>query len=603
MKRTAVIVAILAAVAGDARSENDRIDLRLRTIPPPPIASLAMRGNGDGPIFQPRETRKIGDGPVFQVRETRGEASPATSPRSAAPGGVGAAARATAEEPTEATDGGEYRALPESWRDVEERVIFRVNAGYGLDSAATSGDVARSGVAPDDVTDPYGNRYAATRQYLLGDAVLGSRGVLVPSLNTYLLAQYSLDAGGDTFSAFPGVYDARDGRAVLVHSAYAEVEGIGGPGTPLDKLFVRAGRQYRHGGARFISHFDGVTAAYDVPAFELSGFVGRRVALFLDDDPGLLGGAGLALRGRDLAGVPVDLSVDYLRFDGDRSYLELVGRVGLPGEIKLALFGRAVDHGAAAGMDEEEDEGDGDAGGFGLGRLGARARAPVGHRLFVTAEVERIFAREAAYDYINPVPVDVVTVGEELGPGLALDRGADETRVGATAMALVTRSIEAYGFARASLVADGGASGFVRPYREGGGAARLLLGRRASASGQYKLRLHELDADANEAGTAFGDTGGSGVSSFHEVSGELRYSLGHRKATAAAGAYLRVYALQTPYAEVSNDTRGGGRFDVQWWATKMFRIRASGEVAQASPAYARELGLLASVRVLAEASF
>ena len=503
-----------------------------------------------------------------------------------------ATATASTDAAAEVELTGGYTAIPTTWRDVQERVIFKVNVGYELDDGPASGDIHKGGVAPGDVRTGDGEALEETRQYLLGDAVFGSRGVLMPSLNTYFLSQYAIAAEGDTsFATLNSVYDQEGGRALLVHAGYAELDGWGEQG-PLSKVFVRAGRQFRYGASMFVTNFDGVSAGYDDRGYEVTGFVGRRVSLYFEDDPGVLGGGGVTLRGQDLVGVPVDVALDYLNFEGDRQYIELSGRYKhQPTGLKLYLLSRVVDNGDLA---EEQ--------GMGLGRVGLRARYPVSRRILVTGDVEYVTAHEVAYDFLAPSRADVVDVVDAgQAAALGFDPPQDALRVGAMVMAMLGRDVEAFAFGRANLPSDESQSAFDTPYEELGVAAQAGLGRALRINGQYKLRVHQLSDGG--AGDPFFDASSAGVSQFHELACELRYSLGYRKATATAGAYVRVYDFQTPYAEVDNDSRAGGRLDFDYWLSRALRVKAAGEVAQPSPTFFSDVGMLASVRVLMEAAF
>ncbi len=501
-----------------------------------------------------------------------------------------------------------YRPVPESWRDVQERVMFRLNVGYGFDSGAASGDVGKSGFAPDTITDPNGNEFTETRNYFLGDATVGSRGILLPSLNTYFLSQYRFDLdGASQFASLNNVYDSEGGRALLVHAAYAEIEGadvIGLPG-----LHIRGGRQFRYGSAMFVTKFDGISAAYDDPGFEVSGFFGRRASVFFGDDPGLVGGAGAQVRLEELAGVPVDLGVDYLFFDGGaevdldgdgesedlaRSYVELRGRYTPSEKLRFIARGRLASNGDHLHDGEVENDG------MALARLGLNVRAQMTPKIAAIADVDQSFAGEVSYDYINPNPVDVVNVAEQLGIGL--DAPVDETRVGARLSAVVSPGLELYGFARANIVSES-TSGFFRNWQEGGAAISRRLGGAATLTGQYKLRLTDLDDEANAVGTAFADTSGSGVSSFHEIAGELWYVVPQWKLRAAGGGYFRVYNLQSPYAEVEQDGRAGMRVEADYGLNRHARLKLAAEGAQPSPTFASELSMLVSIRGLMEVLF
>ena len=529
-------------------------------------------------------------------------------PAPPAPAVAGPAIAAGADAAADATIDTGFKVVPTDIRDLQERVIFKVNVGYGLDSAPASGDPLRSGFVPDDITDPDGNALAEQRQYLLGDAILGTRGILMPSLHTYFLSQYSLDAdGASQFASLNNVYDQRDGRALLVHSAYAEIDDLEDDESILGRLFLRAGRQFRYGSTMFIANFDGVSGGYDSPGFEATGFFGQRVSLFFGDDPGLLGGGGIKVRLKDLVNVPVDLSADYLYFDGggpadetlddgtdfSRQYLELAARTNLAG---WRFYGRArlADNGVLRADEMGQEPG------FKLGRLGLEGRKAFGKSFVLIADVEQRFEDEVAYDFLMPNPTDVLDIAERLGIGLDPQQA---TRVSARGSYMVTRASELYAFVRANLASGVEESGFNRSWQEAGAAVSHRVGRKIFATAQYKLRLTDLDDDANQVGDEFTNTAGTGVGEFHELAADARYSLGYRTMTVGAGAYYRVYDVQSPYAVVSDDGRGGARFDVDYWFSEALRAKFAGEVAQPSPAFAPELDTIFSIRALLEAIF
>jgi|GEM_PF-2864460 len=548
---------------------------------------------------------------------------------------------------------GSYDRIPTSLRDAEERVIFRFNLGYRVDQAGANGDVGLNGAAPGQVNAPDGQSFEEGRQYFVGDLAVGSRGVLTPSLNTYLLANYQFDTdGASQFAALNNVYDARDGGAVLVKAGYAEIDGLGEVSPALDGLFVRAGRQFHQGAAVFITHFDGLQASYDINGVEVGGFFGRRVSLFLNNaddferpdffgrrqtlrnDPGLLGGANVTLRGQQLLGVPADLDIEYLFFDGGsdleinnvslaRQYLEAASRIKLAGNTRVYVRARLSDNGDRCDgqillMDptnrESNDavcQGAVDEGGLGLGRVSVQVRKPFGKKLLAVAEAEHIFDGEAGYDFISPSAIDIVNVGNQIGLGFV--PYADTTRLGARVSYAIDRELEVYGFARAQLAADS-TSGFNETYQELGAAAAANLGRAIDLLAQYKVRLRQLDDDANGEDALFFDTSGSGPTMFQELSGEARYSFGYRKAgqasmgsyrkaTVGLGGYLRVLSLETPFVETTNDARAGARFTGNYWISKMLRVHAAGEIAQPSSTFAPEIGTIVSVRGLLEARF
>lgn len=489
----------------------------------------------------------------------------------------------------------QYKPIPTELRDFKERVIFRTNIGYGLDSTRLSGRVGQNGFAPGQIVDGQGREFSQQRQYLMGDAVVGSRGILMPSLNSYFLSRFSFNAGGETFNASNHVYDGDESQHLLIRAAYAEVDGIGDdPESPLHSLFVRAGRQYRYGASRFVSNFDGLSVAYKHEKVEPSVFVGQRVSLFFQDDPGLVAGAGIKFHGKEIVDYPVDLNLDFLRFDGGsapaRLTLEANGRARISESTRVYVRGRFV------------DDGSGGADSSGLGRFGVQLRQSLGRSLLIVADLERKYASEFAYDFVGSNSVDVVNVGQEFG--LALGKAQESTLFSGRVNYQLNDKTELYGLFRKRLVEDESqGDAFNRPFQEVGLAAAALVGKRLHATGQYKLRNTALNSSSNILGSNFDDTAGTGTTRMHEVSTEARYNFGKKKAHAAVGAYVRLYDVETPYRSLSGDGRGGGRFDLGYWPTSVFRIRATGELAQPSQVMASEMSLLVSLRLMLEASF
>src|SRR5262249_55854369 len=135
---------------------------------------------------------------------------------------------------------------------AEPEVHYRLNVGYGADSARATGLSAING---------FESKRTLFRNYMFGDAAFGAHGLPVASLDTYFAASYYYDfLGKDPNSPFTTIYDRQDqdGRALLIRSAYAELDPASQGETP---LFLRAGRQFRLGAG--IAHFDGVSIGYD----------------------------------------------------------------------------------------------------------------------------------------------------------------------------------------------------------------------------------------------------------------------------------------------------------------------------------------------------
>ncbi len=565
MNRSAVTMLFVVALCTQAEAKNISataksrvLDLRVKEMPSAEVSSLQMRV---------LEMRVLADASDTQPTPETSTVAPVLTPQLRS----------------------SYSPLPQGKRDLRKRVVFKTNVGYGLDMSRSSGLAGVGGLTASELRDAGGNALATQRHYLLGDAIVGSQGILRPSLNTYFLSRFRLDAGGTEFAARQTVYDSSDRLPLQIRAGYAEIKGLGGEtGGFLDSIFVRAGRQFRYGADRFVSNFDGLSVAYDHRVASVSSFVGRRVSSFFDDKSGVVAGVGLKLHGDELLNYPIDLNMDYLRFDPGvslpgRQLIEAQSRARVARKTLIYLRGRFIDDEASDSL------------GAGIGRLGASVRQTISHRLLLVVDAERNFAREVNYDYVGASPIDIINVGQSLGLGIGVP--VDSTLLGARANYQVTRDIEAYAFYRNRIVHDAAqADAFSRPFQELGLAASSRIGKRVTTEAQYKYRRRTLQVDTE-------DMFEGGSKELHEISAQARYSLGIKKASASFGGYLRINQLETPFVSIQNDSLGGGRFDVGYWPTSLIRVRAEGEIARPSQTLSPDLDALMSVRLVLEASF
>ncbi len=491
-------------------------------------------------------------------------------------------------------------------RDYEERVTARLNAGFAVDSGRASGEPTLSGALPNQTIAPRGQQFNQFRPYFLGDAVLGTRGFLVPSMQTYFLSQFSFQAEGPSqFNALNNVYDSRSGRGLLLYAAYAEADGFGPKDSLISKVKFRAGRQFHYGSSRFVANFDGISASLVQPDYKVTAFGGRRASAFFWRDPGYLGGLSFRYTNRELLGAPLSIGADYLfitaagvrdvdddgqnEFDSlTRHYLELSARTRVK-EARVRLNARLVDNG------DFTDKGKG------LARLGIAIRWPMlDNKLLLYLATEHRLARAVSYDFISPAPQDVVDLTTQLGVGL--DAPEDATR-GTLRLSAMWGRLETLIFARANLVSESNLSGFQQDWFEQGLAIAAQINAQLNLNLQYKSRFLDLQTKVAETGDEFRDTSGAGAKTFHEVSGEIRYARSKRSLSGSAGAYFRVYDFRSPYANVNSDSRGGGRVLVNYWVNKKAKLKFAGEVAQLSPTFARELSTLFSFRAIGEFLF
>jgi hypothetical protein len=537
-----------------------------------------------------------------------------------------------AAEPTDAAaaDAAEssltsFTPIPRSARDWAERVTLKVRLGMELDSAGASGDPVRGGAA-------LPTNFTGSRPWIVGDAVVGVRDILLPSLGADFLSSFQLDASDSlaTRTAFVRPYDADDSYAIAIKAGYAEWGRD--DRRPDQKLWLRGGRQFRLDGGALFAYFDGATVGYRTKGIEASAFAGQRVALYVDTPHGILFGATAALDLKTLREVPARIAIDYMGLavdgvgvvpdgmggtepapDATRQLVALTGSYEASKQLKLDVRARLVDA-------QRDDDGDGVADGFALGRVGARLRAER-KRMIVLVDVEHRDGGDLAYDLASPSAVDVVAVSRQLGVGLAAPVSA--TTIGAQ-VDYRRKDAELLGFARlerpdsAADVTEVSQRGWIEV---GAAVAGAPLGNRAGgvyATGQYKLRQYAdlsgcdvrdtascMDGDRNDgAGSTFGDSSTSGLNRLHELAldATLRSEgKGPRRWRFQLGAFYRVYDFGSPYAEVTDEGRAGGRADLQYWLARDLRIDAGAEVAEPSPVLARELGVMSAVRAAVEA--
>lgn len=179
--------------------------------------------------------------------------------------------------------------------DAEGGVIVHVGAGYE--------HVVTGAAGPDLQGTDLGPVLDETTAVFELQAALGTRGLGLPGLGTFALGELLVDLGGaierGDAIGYPALTDGHDGRLVLLHLAYAELDGFTARGA-LSRLHLRGGRQF-HWGAVPVT-FDGVTLGYDDEAARVAVRVGRRASVYaLGEIPeSLLAGldAGITLGGR-----------------------------------------------------------------------------------------------------------------------------------------------------------------------------------------------------------------------------------------------------------------------------------------------------------------
>jgi len=488
--------------------------------------------------------------------------------------------------------------------ELAERVSFHFNLGFGVDGGEPTGDPLASGaplVEGDSLSR--GQFYERLRLYTLGDAVLGTRGLVVPSLSTYFAAQFRLNQEGTPItSAVPSVYDAGGGSgAVIPYATYAELDDVFR--TPaLRPVFVRAGRQFRYGGA--IAHFDGITLGYDGASISASLFGGQRVSLWglhksgssaeVDD---LLGGGQWRIDLERLVGsIPLVASGSALWFG---EILNLENRLSVRATPWLFVTGKVRLRGGS------------------FARESLSARAMLGENTRITATLDNRHDADWTYDlavadvsYADDDPRRLLSLGVPL-PRVRLSvRGAT---VLFDNLDLLARSAVAVEYADNERQP---ANAFARSYFELGGSAAvrfrrsLRIGGSALWRGYGRDSISIADRVAGAPDPLPTDTGALGERSFLQGDLNVRYDLGQRQFRVLADFYGRIY--RDPFqpgpfivdrSERRVDARLGSRFAVEAQVGKRLRVRGEYDTVFAPEHLAPEIRGPKSLRLVAEGSF
>ena len=487
-------------------------------------------------------------------------------------------------------------------RRLSEKVIFRVNLGFGLDG----GERNCTGPANARTCEPMASgsdldqreAYASLRAYGFGDVVLGSRGLGVSSLASYFAARFRFDQStGRLSTGVPSVHDASAVDNVLVRSGYAEAHQVFS-NRFLAPLYLRAGRQFRYGPA--IAHFDGVTLGYDTRAFSMGAFVGSRVSMYgfptgtYFDRGGLITGVNARFDMYELKQVPLVLSGNMLSFDKSGHFQGGVAIRWSPDILvgaTMRIRGRS----------------------FTRQRLSLRAR--ISRVTTINAELEHRAREDWAYDLmVADTPYDATDPRRYLNLSVPLPRTYVNVRAGTVLLDNIDLLLR--GAAAIVRVDDSQfePSTFSSSYLEAGIGLEVRA-RRAIAIGAALLsRSYRREAWQDLTGDNDNDvadplptnTGAIGERSFTEGGFTVRFSQGMRTFGAGAEIYGRLYSPQSPYiapADEEYDFRGGGRFSVDGWASKRMHLRVEYDVAFVPTNVAPEIRGVKSLRVLAEGTF
>ncbi len=496
--------------------------------------------------------------------------------------------------------------------DLSEKLVFRFNIGIGIDGGqpdcrslpntrdhrlgdetqlATECVPMATGATLDETS-----YYARLRAYRFGDAVLGTRGLGMPSLSTYLAAAFRFNqATGRVTTAVPSVHDSSYVEDVLVRSGYAEVDGLF-ENRWLAPIFVRAGRQFHYGPT--VIHFDGLTTGYETRAFSVGLFSGRRVSLYgfehsgTVETGGLVTGMNARFDMQELKDVPLVISGSVLSFD-DRRYFD--GGLALRWSPDVLLRASMRMNGYAPARQ----------------RLALRAR--ISKVTTVNAELENRAAGEWMYDLlINDDEYDATDVRRYLNLGIPRPRLYANLRAGTVLLKNIDVLLRGGAAVERGDDEHNEPSSYWASYIEGGLGLEVRVRRAIALGTSFLARRYSREERVDFVDTAGiadelpSNTGAIGEKSFMEGGLTLRFRQGRHTFGAMAELYTRIYRAQSPYIPVEEeglDTRSGGRFSVDGWANKRTRLRVEYDVAFLPEHLAPELRGVKSLRVMAEGSF
>jgi hypothetical protein len=552
--------ALLCVVAGaTARAERPRrVELRLARLPALAPTTLTMRKRVRVAAAQP-----IPPTPARAVDDRRSTSA------------VRQAAR---------------RELVMPGQRLDEKIIFRFNFGFGIDGGQPSTQRLLSGYELDEQND-----YDRLRSYGFGDLVLGTRGLVFPSLGTYFASEFRFDQDiGKPTQAVPSVHYQGDIQNALVRSAYAEAQGFF-KRRWLRPLYFRAGRQFKYGVS--VAHFDGLVLGYDTRPVHVSLWFGSRVSLYgLGQDPTdpqeEYGGTNLRVDLSDWTGIPLVFTTDTIDFGGfgHRDY-------GIAYRWKPDILFRA----SARQLDSH----------FARETLSVWAR--LSEVTTLTAEIDNRTSDDWIYDLIvfRP-PSRTADPRTYLNMGPPLPRLQLDVRAGT----VVLRNLDVLLRGAAAFEHDDDEDAPYSPsYLEAGAALEVRLRRNIRLGSSFTARRYGRDpveeppADEPMTPDPLPELGNQvGELSFYEGGFGVDYSVGARRFSASGELYGRMYDRQSLYQPEPPivdelDLRTGGRFSVEGWANNRLRVKAEYDVSISDIDMAPELRGIKSLRVLAEGSF
>ncbi len=472
-------------------------------------------------------------------------------------------------------------------KPLSERLTLRFNLGMGLEGGQPSGRNRLSGATLDERDD-----YERLRIYSVGDAVVGTRGLGMQGLNSYLAAHFQYNQSfSKSSTALPSLYDQNISQPVI-RSGYVEVDEIFSHPL-LRPIYARAGRSYQYGIAAF--QFDGVTVGYHTPGLTLSVFGGGRSdTLGLGSDfyvkQGQVTGFNLRADLFEWNRWPLVFSAASLQFDG-KSHV----RTG------LAL---RWNHDVLLGGSLRTFDGD-------LARGDLSLAARLSEVTTINMRVHRRSSSDWSYGLGHAAPIESNAEARRyLNLGPVLPRTHLSLRYGTVLLRNIDLLVRGAGALDGRDSETQNASSYSPSYAEGGAALEMQVRRAIRVGTQITARQYFLGKSKQPEGSPErpdplpATLAATGVSSFWEGGLSLFYSPGARIFRGTAEFYTRRYAFLSEYlANHLTSYHSGGRFSVEGWIGQRLRLKTEYDVTVGPLLAAPELRGLKTLRVLLEGTF
>jgi hypothetical protein len=566
---------VLAAIAGTAHADPRSIDLRVKHLPHHKI-SLRMR------IAQPEPPPAA-------------EPAPVTAP--------------VVEEPYVLR----RRRAEGEGRSLAERVIARLDLGLAVDGSKPSGELSwdhvkvRDGIAADP------DLYSSVRGYGFSELYLGSNGIGMKTLSSYLSTQTRFATPkGATIAPIMSPYD--DASDSQTRAFWLESDGLF-TSKWLAPVRVRAGRMYVYGPG--IVHTDGLLVAWERGGLELSLFSGRRVPDFRNLDESADPNRADLINGEDARidlrrfHLPIVAAASTFRY-AKHSHSDLSATLVPRRNMVVRSTSRFRDGKLA-------DQ-----------RLVVRSRLSEESTVIVDTHLRT--RQDWFWDYASLAVPDNDDVPNDLAAKAYLDLGAVEPRLESALIAgtVIAQNLDV--LVRGAVAIDTSGDKLtttINPhlpaYIEGGAALEVRVRRAIGLSGSFLVRDYSrpppgtrLDIEqvpTRGRGQALPDPSETGEESLVEGGVTARYSAGARRFSFQAELYGRLTRWAGLYdrqewtpdgivvtSEQPQDLHGGGRFSLEAWVSPQVRLRGEYDITTQME-MAPEFRGLKALRLLIEGTY